>query len=87
MKKIEIKTDEDTFDCEVCGYDYAEGGSVYVDGELVLEREAIAACYGGSDFRSYELLVMALDKLGIEVLVDGDRFHITHHDDEYHGEP
>ena len=85
MKTIRTETTSDNCDCETCGWNYAEGGSVYVDDVLVLEKEAIASCYGGSHFSQDDLLVMALHKLGISVYIDGDKYHVCSYDEEYHG--
>ena len=81
---IEIKTTSDHHDCETCGGGWAEGGSVYIDGELVLEREPLAYCYGAPSFSESDLLVMALKKAGHSVTVDEHPYEIFSHDDEYH---
>lgn len=75
--KIEIKTTEDTHDCETCGWDYATGGIVYVDGDLVLEKTPIAHCYNGQSYSETDLLILALEKLGHTVLFDDELPHIT----------
>jgi hypothetical protein len=85
MNKIKITTLIDSHDCETCGGSWAEGGIVYVDGKEVLRREPVAYCYGVPSFSESDLLVMALKKLGIEILVDDQKFPIYSHDDEYHG--
>lgn len=82
--KVEIKTMSDNHDCKTCGGSWAEGGVVYVDGKEVLRREPVAYCYGVPSFSESDLLVMALKKIGIDVFVDSDRYHIYSHDDEYH---
>lgn len=82
--KIEIKTKTDSHDCETCGGSWAEGGSVHIDGELVLEREPVAYCYGVPSFSEDDLLVMALKKAGHTVSVDGTPYNICSHDEEYH---
>lgn len=83
--KIEIKVLTDVRDCETCGSSWAEGGFVYVDGVMVLERIPSAHCYNSPSFSESDLLVMALTKLGHEILVDGSKYQICSHDDEYHG--
>jgi len=85
MKTIKIETKTDSHDCETCGGSWADGGSVYIDGELILHREPLAYCYGVPSYSESDLLVMALAKVGIEVLVDGSKYQICSHDDEYHG--
>lgn len=82
---IRIETARDTSECDCCGTCYAEGGTVTIDGVLVLDRPPAAACYDGESYSESELLVMALAKMGHPVLVDGAPFHVTCHDPEYHG--
>lgn len=83
--KIEITTQADHSDCDCCGDNYAQGGFVMIDGVMVLDRPPAAACYDGDSFEPSELLVMALKKLGHDVFVDGQPFHVSRRDDEYHG--
>lgn len=83
--KIEIITDSDTHECDDCGTSYASGGRVIVDGVEIISKPAVAYCCGGDDYSESDLLVMALAKLGHEVIVDEMRYHVTCHDDEYHG--
>ena len=85
MKLIEITTMCDTCECETCGSSWADGGVVCVDSKEVLRREPFAYCYDAPSFSESDLLVMALKKLGIEVLVDDAPYQICSHDDEYHG--
>lgn len=83
--KIRIETDTDRYECDDCGMCFAEGGKVFVDDVLILEKPASAHCYGGSSHSESDLLVMALTKLGHEIIVDDERYHITCHDEDYHG--
>jgi len=77
MTTISIKTTSDTYDCDVCGMDWATGGKIYIDGRLVDEVEPIAHCYGGTSASEDELIYLALAHMGIEVEVDGDKPHIS----------
>lgn len=85
MKLIEIKTLTDDHDCDTCGTTYASGGVVYIDGRKIIDKEPVAHCYGSANYDEADLLVMALAAVGVEVRVDGSRYHIYCHDDEYHG--
>lgn len=82
--RIEIETNYDTHYCDTCGNNWADGGVVRVDGVEVLRRDPHAHCYNGTSYNVDELLVMALDKLGHTVMVDGGKYHVCCHDDEYH---
>lgn len=77
MKKIEIETRYDEHMCESCGWDSAVGGIVKIDDEIILDVEPIAYCYDGVSYNENDLLVLALHELGIEVLVDGGKYHIN----------
>jgi hypothetical protein len=76
-KTIEIITTSDTYECDTCGMDWAEGGYVLIDGEKVLEVVPSAYCLGGTSASESELLVLALSKIGVKVRVDGEFFHIS----------
>lgn len=86
MRNISITTEHDSVDCETCGGNYWAGGKVYVDDELVISRTGYASCTGGSGYSEEDLLVLALYKLGINVYVDDEKWHICQADDLYHGE-
>lgn len=83
--KIEIQTSIDHSECETCGSSWAYGGAVFVDGKEILSREPLASCYGSPSFSEADLLVMALKKMGHEVLLDGSLYPVYSHDDEYQG--
>lgn len=84
--RIRIETMTDEHECEDCGTSYAEGGRVYIDDELVLERIPSAYCYDAPSFSETDLLLMALKSAGHEVTVDDTLPFVSSHDDEYHGE-
>lgn len=84
-KTIEIEMRDDTYDCELCGTDWAEAGTVKIDGNVVLDIAPHAHCFDGVNYTEAELLVMALKKIGTTVLVEGNPFHVTRHNDDYHG--
>ena len=78
MKRIEVVITYDDFhDCETCGSSWAVGGYVLVDGTEVVRVDPVAHCYGGTSVTEEELLVLALEKLGVELLADGEKFDIT----------
>lgn len=65
------------WECETCGTDYAVGGKVYIDGELVIDAIPVAHCFCGRSFEVDELLVLALKELGHTVEVGGRPYHIS----------
>ena len=67
---IEILTWEDEYECDTCGSNWAEGGQVIVDDEIVIHAEPIAHCFDSCSFNTEELLIMALKKLGHTVSVN-----------------
>ncbi len=83
--RIDIYTNSDSHDCETCGASWAQGGKVFIDGKLIVDLPAVAHCYGASSYNEDELLVIALKEIGVNVFVDGDNYHVTCHNDYYHG--
>lgn len=76
--KIEIWTEYDETYCETCGVSYAEGGKVIVDGKEVICITPWASCYDGEGASEWELLILALAKVGINVTVDGQMPHMSY---------
>lgn len=74
--KIEINTNDDYYDCETCGGSFASGGTVHIDGELIIDLPAQAHCLGGQSFSQDELLVLALRKLGHTIDCDEEPYFI-----------
>jgi len=64
MKQIDIKQLMDYRDCETCGPSSAEGYSVSIDGEEVIDMIPIAHCYDGTSYTLEELIIELLHKLG-----------------------
>lgn len=82
MKKIEIWTERVSSDCDTCGFNYDEGGTVFIDDVEVYRYDPVASCWGNANFSCDELLVKALLKLGIEVSVDGkDHYCLLYNED------
>ena len=48
MYKIIYLTD--SYDCETCGCNYAEGYQIYKDDDLVVDKSPVAHCYDGVNF-------------------------------------
>lgn len=74
--KISIKTEHDKYECDTCGSSYASGGTVTVDGVEVVNLPAHAHCCSCQSFSEMDLLVIALRKLGHEVEIDEDLYHV-----------
>lgn len=85
MKLIEIETKTDSYACDTCGSNWAEGGKISVDGKEVYELEPFAACFDSDAATETDLLIMGLAKCGIFVTVDGNNpyFSTTTLSDEY----
>jgi hypothetical protein len=72
-KKLVIKWNQDDHDCETCGGSYAVGAEVTLDGEVIVNKQAVAACYDGSgDVDMEGILAIALEKLGVEIIQASD---------------
>lgn len=70
--KVEIQWSEDEFDCETCGGIYARGAVVQLDGKIILDKPAIAACFGSQEVDDIEVYQVILKNLGCEVIETGD---------------
>ena len=73
MKTIKIEWLYDEIECETCGWSYAEGAVVHIDGEQILCEEAVAHCFGGNTITTQEVYEKILNHLGYKVeTVDED---------------
>ena len=66
--KIEIEWTSDTYDdCETCGTTWAEGATVKLNDEIILNLIPEAACYDGDSWSESEVYKKILEKLGYKV--------------------
>ena len=63
--EIDWKTDE--YECDTCGYCFADGAVVYLNGKVILDLTPHASCYDGDDYPSNEVYLRILDHLGYKV--------------------
>jgi hypothetical protein len=66
-QKIRIEITDDDYDCEVCGFAYATGAKIYVDGILSLDLVPKAHCFRGANYDQNEIMRRALELVGIEL--------------------
>jgi hypothetical protein len=64
---IEIEWLEDSSECDTCGYNYASGAIVKINGEKIIELIPHAHCYGGSTWEQYDVYRFIFEHLGYEV--------------------
>lgn len=62
--RIEWLTDDSDCDQAGCSGGWAEGARVYFDGDLTLNLEPIAACFGSISYDREEVFAHILAKLG-----------------------
>ena len=73
MSKLEINWSQAEYECEDCGVDTAIGAEVFLDGKLIVSKKAVAHCYNGSgDIDITGILLIALEKLGVEITQTGE---------------
>jgi hypothetical protein len=60
-QKIRIVYTDDDHECEVCGFAYATGAKIYLDGVLSLDLVPKAHCFRGTTYDHNEILRRALD--------------------------
>lgn len=68
--KVQVNMWDDEHDCETCGFSFATGGEVYIDGELVISRPPRAYCFDCDNTEAEDLIILALKEVGIEVSID-----------------
>ena len=72
-KILNIEWSHDEHDCEDCGSSYSTGAHVTFDGEVLVDKKAIAHCYNGNgDVELEGILLLVLDKLGVEIIQEDD---------------
>ena len=64
MSNILIEVMSDWNDCEQCGGGSEDGGRITINGEVVFEHIPVASCFGNESYHEYDLLRMAIEKLG-----------------------
>lgn len=66
---FEIVFMEDNHNCETCGSDYALGYVIKKDGEIVIDKTPVAACYDGAKYDQNEAYIDLIRLHDIEVNV------------------
>jgi hypothetical protein len=64
---LDIRWLSDRSDCETCGWSYADGAEVFLDGRPILLLAPVASCFGGSHWERDDVLKMVLEQLGYTV--------------------
>ena len=70
MYKIIYLTD--SYDCETCGCNYAEGYQIYKTDELVVDKSPVAHCYDGINFdhSNAPFDILELERIKVETTSD-----------------
>ena len=66
-QKLRIELTDDDYDCEVCGFAYATGAKIYIDGVLSLNLVPKAHCFNQINYDHNEIMRRALELVGIEL--------------------
>lgn len=64
MSEVRIERITDSHDCETCGWSYAEGAHIYLDGILVRSCEPSAHCTSPTHWDEEALMGEILSVLG-----------------------
>ncbi|MEG2707337.1 MAG: hypothetical protein RR959_08350 [Erysipelotrichaceae bacterium] len=83
MSKIVIEVMSDWNECEQCGGGSEDGGRIIVNGEVVFEHIPSASCYGNESYYEYDLVRIALEKLGYSLEI---KYSSTSNEDYEQGE-
>ena len=71
---LKIEWPTDTSDCECCGLNFNTGLQMYIDGQLIYNKEAIAMCYGNYDSDYEEALIVLCKYFNIDIKDDCLRY-------------
>lgn len=82
MSNVLIEVMSDWNDCEQCGYSTEHGGRITINGEVVFEHIPVASCCGNESYHEYDLLRVAIEKLGYSLEIKYTEIN----DDEYEGD-
>lgn len=64
---IHIEWLHDDWDCETCGWSWAEGARVTLNGETFLELIPSAHCFGGDHWSNDAVYLEIMKKLGYTI--------------------
>jgi hypothetical protein len=68
LMEIKIKWTSDEYDCETCGWAYAQGAVVTMNGTEILNLEPVAHCFGGDHWDRADVYREILLKLGYTIV-------------------
>lgn len=77
MSEILIEWLTDYHSCETCGSSYAEGARVFVDGEVLLELEPVAHCFGGKNYSTSDVYAAIIERIMGHTVIDEYRTNKT----------
>jgi hypothetical protein len=80
---FEIVFMNDHHNCETCGSSYASGYIIKKDGEVVVDKTPIAACYDDSDYNQNEAYLEVIQLAGIQIDVSTEYSDCSYEDDDY----
>jgi hypothetical protein len=66
-QKIRIELTDDDYECDLCGFAYATGAKIYLDGVLSLNLVPRAHCFRGTTYDHNEIMRRAFALVGIEL--------------------
>lgn len=69
---IDIEWLKDDHECDTCGWDYAEGARVSINGRSVLDLEPSAHCFDSNDWNFSDVMALIILELGGFVIVNGE---------------
>ena len=56
----------DSYECETCGYSYAEGAEIKLNGQEFMLLEPVAHCFGGTSYSETEIASEVFASFGIK---------------------
>jgi myo-inositol-hexaphosphate 3-phosphohydrolase len=66
-QKLKIVWSSDEYDCKTCGSQWAEGAVVTLDDTVILDKPAVASCFGAEVVEWEDIARALCEHLSIEV--------------------
>lgn len=66
MKHVKFEWLSDSWECDCCGSSFAEGVTVYLNGDVIHEVVPLAHCFGGTHEYTFETYENTLKALSID---------------------
>lgn len=72
MAHILVERTSDTYECEDCGFSFADGAKIFVDGQLQVDLVPSAYCYDDTSYGDEDIYHEILKLVGVNLVYSDD---------------